>query len=143
MTSGKMVASHICVFVLGLILGYEIPILNHSYRRSQEINQVQSQIKQDPNNADNWASLGVIRSGTSDTDGAIAAYRKALELDSSNVTAYLGMGNLYYKEGNFEAAEKWYADALQAAQKHNSPSEIYTAQQLLKYAQGRKAAQRK
>ena len=141
--SWKIVASHIGAFALGLILGYQIPTFNHSYQLSKEMDQIQSQIKQDPNNADNWSSLGVIKSRTSDTGGATTAYRKALELDSSNVTAYVGMGNLYYQDGNFEVAEKWYADALRAAQKHNNPSEISTAQQLLKFAQAGKGGQRK
>lgn len=141
--SWKIVVSHVGALALGLVLGYQIPTFNRSYKLVKEMEQVQSQIKQDPNNADNWSSLGAIKALASDTSGAIAAYRKALELDSSNVTANLGIGNLYYADGDYDAAEKWYSDALQAARKRNNPSEISTSQQLLKYAQAKKAGQRK
>jgi cytochrome c-type biogenesis protein CcmH/NrfG len=134
----KILASHLGIFALGLTLGYFAPSLNRNHRLSEETGAIQAQIKQDPKNADNWSSLGVIRSQTSDKSGAIAAYEKALELDSSNVTAQVGMGNLRYEDGDFDAAAKWYADALRAAQQHNNPSEIFTAQQLLKFAQARK-----
>jgi cytochrome c-type biogenesis protein CcmH/NrfG len=138
----KSVVSHLGVFGLGLVLGYQIVGLSRSYQLSKEMDEIQSQIRQDPSNADNWASLGLIRSRISKSD-AMADYRKALELDSSNVTAHMGIGNLYYQEDNLDAAEKSYADALRAAQKHNSPSEIFTAHQLLKFVQAKKAGRLK
>ena len=134
----KLVVSHLGVFALGCVLGYFTPNLNRSYELSKEMDQIQSQIKQEPNNADNWSSLGVLRLRASDKRGAEAAYQKAIELDSSNVTASIGMGNLQYESGDFGAAEKWYANALRAAQAHNNPFEISTAQQLLKSARARK-----
>lgn len=134
----KSVVSHLGVFALGLVLGYQVVGLGRSYQLSTETDEIQSQIKRDPNNADNWVSLGVLRSYVSKS-GAMEAYRKALELDSSNVMAQMGIGNLYYQEGDFDAAEKWYADALRAAQKHDSPSEVFTAQQFLMFAQAKKS----
>jgi cytochrome c-type biogenesis protein CcmH/NrfG len=139
----KSVVSHLGVLALGLVLGYQAPGFIRSYQASKVTDEIQSQIEQDPNNADNWASLGVSRSRISNKSGAVAAYQRALEIDSSNVTAQVGMGNIYYEDRDFGTAEKWYSDALRAAQKHNNPSEISTAQQLLKFAQARKGGQRK
>jgi hypothetical protein len=53
------------------------------------------------------------------------------------------MGNIYANQRDFATAEKWYADALTAAQRRNDPSEIATAFQLRKFAQTQIAVQRK
>jgi tetratricopeptide (TPR) repeat protein len=133
------VVSHMGALSLGLILGYQIPGLHERYRWNKEMHQVQSQIDDDPKNAENWVTLGLLKTHVSDRDGALTAYRKATELDPSNVQAYLGVVGEYYSQGDFAAAEKWGTDALRIAQKKNDLAEIYTAQQILKNVQNRKA----
>lgn len=138
-----LVASHVSALALGLTLGYQIPHWYHSYCLRKETDQIEAQIKQNPKDADNWSSLGVSKSSAGDYSGARADFRKALELDSTNVTASIGIGNLYFQARDFDSATKWYANALEMAKRHNDSSQIATAQQLLKIAQERKTTQRK
>ncbi|WP_178372005.1 tetratricopeptide repeat protein [Desulfacinum infernum] len=48
-----------------------------------------------------------------DREGAIAAYRQALYLDSSLATALLGLGTLYRTMGNEDRARRSWAKALE------------------------------
>lgn len=137
------ILSYVVVFALGLALGYEGQRVVHNNALNKQIGAVESQISAQPKRADHWASLGVLKAAKSDVAGAEAAYHKALELDSYNVTSYIGMGNIYANQRDFVMAEKWYSDALKAAQARNDPSEIATAFQLRKFAQAQNEGKRR
>src|SRR5579872_6374184 len=113
----KWVASHLAAVVLGIALTFVISFIVSRYRFHEDIKQLQSQIQQDPKDADNWTSLGFTESLAHDDAEALAAFRKAIELDPSNFQAHFGMGAVYEQDGDFPAAQTWYGDALRIAQK--------------------------
>ena len=135
----KAVATHFIAVVFGLGLAFLISFIVSRYRFHQEVGQLQSQIQQFPKDVDNWTSLGYTYSLARYDSEAITAFKKALELDPSSFQAYIGMGTVYDREGNYAAAQTWYSGAVSIAQKGRNSLDILMAKEALKLAQARKA----
>src|SRR5207302_1278944 len=63
-----------------------------------------------------WGNLGWTLYGMGKYDEALAASRKALELDAKLAYVRFNMGLIYAVQGDWTRAEKEYRDALSAAQ---------------------------
>jgi predicted amidophosphoribosyltransferase len=62
----------------------------------------------DPQNAGYWTNLGVAHGAVGDDLQAFNAYRRAVELDPGEASAYLFMGQLYLERERYsEARESW------------------------------------
>lgn len=82
-----------------------------------------------PEKPNTWKYLGSARAQAGNNAGAIAAFKKAIELEGSDWESYYQMANLYYAEKNYEeainnytliidkagASSKFYADAMSRA----------------------------
>ncbi len=64
----------------------------------QAIEAYQKAITLRPQFADAYVGLGDVRAAKGDHDGALAEYKQALALDSSNAKVHLSMGKIYYNE---------------------------------------------
>lgn len=136
--SWKLVTSHLAAVVLGIVLAFAISFIVGRYKHHKDIEQLQSQIQQDPKDADNWTSLGYTESLAHDDTEAMAAFRKAIELDPSNFQAYFGIGTVCEQDGDYAAAQTWYGDALKIAEKGNNSVDILMVKEALKMLQTRR-----
>jgi peptidoglycan/xylan/chitin deacetylase (PgdA/CDA1 family) len=66
-----------------------------------------------PNNPEVLNSYGIELAGRGDLTGAISVWRRALDLDRSNVHLYNNIGSALKRLGHDEHAYAWYAAALQ------------------------------
>lgn len=137
MVSWKSMASHLAAVVLGIVLAFATSFIVGRYRFHEDIEQFQSQIQQDPKDADNWMSLGYIESGAHDDAEALAAFKKAIELEPSNFQPYFGIGTMYEQDGDYALAQIWYGDALKIAQKGSNSADILMVKEALKMVQTR------
>jgi tetratricopeptide (TPR) repeat protein len=62
--------------------------------------------------ADDWYQIGCAREDEGDSDGAIAAYRRAVEGDAAHADAYINLGRLMHERGDTAAALQSYQTAL-------------------------------
>ena len=62
--------------------------------------------------ADEWYQIGCRREDEGDSDGAIAAYRRALETDGQHADAHVNIGRLLHERGDRPAALQAYETAL-------------------------------
>jgi tetratricopeptide (TPR) repeat protein len=62
--------------------------------------------------ADEWYQIGCGREDDGDGDGAIAAYRRAIESDEKHVDAFVNLGRLLHERGDRAAALQAYETAL-------------------------------
>lgn len=63
--------------------------------------------------ADDWYQVGCGREDEGDSNGAIAAYRRAIETDAKHVDAYVNLGRLMHERGDIDAALQAYETALE------------------------------
>jgi Tfp pilus assembly protein PilF len=73
--------------------------------------------------AEFYANLGAQQLGNGDTAGAAANFKKALELDSKNVNAVIGMGEIALRQGLFGDA---IAHLKKAARLAPKSSRVFT-----------------
>lgn len=62
--------------------------------------------------ADDWYRIGCSREDEGDGDGAIAAYRRAIEADGRHADAFINVGRLLHERGDTAAALQAYQTAL-------------------------------
>ena len=65
--------------------------------------------------ADEWYQIGCRREDEGDGDGAIAAYRRAIENDEKHANAFVNLGRLLHERGDRAAALQAYESALALA----------------------------
>jgi cellulose synthase operon protein C len=65
---------------------------------------VNQQLSQSPNNSSFYSLLGLVQTNKQDSASAIAAYKKALELDKKNADASLKLARLQVQTGAFDDA---------------------------------------
>lgn len=68
--------------------------------------------------ADNWSNLGVVYSRGGEDDHAIAAYMKALDLDSQHRPALVNLASIYRARGDKERAD-YFARQVRRHQEQN------------------------
>ena len=61
---------------------------------------------------EDWYQIGCAREDEGDSDGAIAAYRQAIEADDKHVEAHINLGRLLHERGDRAAARQSYETAL-------------------------------
>jgi tetratricopeptide (TPR) repeat protein len=66
----------------------------------------------EPPAGDDWYQIGCTREDEGDSDGAIAAYRRAIEADAAHADAYINLGRLMHERGDTGAALQSYETAL-------------------------------
>lgn len=65
-------------------------------------------VEADPTNSGYWTNLGVAHSAAGDDSQALAAYRRATELNPNEISAFLFMGQLHLERESYtEAREAW------------------------------------
>jgi len=67
----------------------------------------------EPDSSRIWLKLGMTHAGLQDTESAIEAYRRAIELDPGNVKALNNLANVFFRQGLYEDAAEWYYKALE------------------------------
>ena len=63
--------------------------------------------------ADEWYQIGCRREDEGDADGAIAAYRRAIEADGGLAEAHVNLGRVLHERGDRDAALQSYGTALE------------------------------
>jgi tetratricopeptide (TPR) repeat protein len=81
--------------------------------RKAALEKAEQATRERPDDPEAWLKLGSARSGVEDWDGSIAAYRRAIEIDASSARAHHNLGNVYFRRGDYVAAEQAYARALE------------------------------
>jgi Tfp pilus assembly protein PilF len=128
----RLIVSHGAILAIGLVGGYLIPRLTREYRLIEARGQIQRQIRADPADAANWASLGVIDSELSDKEAARTSFEKALSLDPANYESLIGIGNMYMGEKDYGSAKQWYTKMVKTAQIHKDSDYACEGQMFLK-----------
>jgi tetratricopeptide (TPR) repeat protein len=74
---------------------------------------LESAIADDPSRAVSYLYLGIVYEQLGKIDEAIAVYRRALPV-AGNLSANVAnnLGNVYFKKGNIEEAERYYSQAI-------------------------------
>jgi len=62
--------------------------------------------------SDAWVNLGLIQAETGKIEDAVVSYKKALEIDSTNVHAICNLGNANYGMGHIADGTAMYKKAL-------------------------------
>ncbi len=65
----------------------------------------------EPTDARGWRRLGVTRQQSGDLDGALAAYRRSLEIEPDAPVALYNIGTVYARKHEIDAAFEWLAKA--------------------------------
>lgn len=68
------------------------------------VSDLETHVRDLPEDADAWASLGDYRGRVGRDDDALAAFRKSMELDPENPHTYAVLGGFYKDRGNLAAA---------------------------------------
>ena len=79
---------------------YEINLLIRLDRTDEAMTEIESSIKAEPNNADLLFSLGVLKDETGDKEGALATYKRAIEVDPDHFNSYFNIGAMLFNETN-------------------------------------------
>lgn len=69
-------------------------------------------ILNDPLSAEDHLTLGISYEAKGMLDQAVLEYEAALSKERSYSKAMIGLGNIYYRKGVYEKAERYYVDAL-------------------------------
>ncbi len=73
---------------------------------------MEQSLERAPEQADWHSNLGIVRRDRGDLPGALAAFRRAIELDPTHANACNNAGVLLKVAGEFEAAEAAYRTAI-------------------------------
>ncbi len=87
---------------------------------SREIAQLQAAALAAPKNADAWIRLGNACYDSGDPDGAVDAYRRALELQPANADVRTDLGTMYRAKGQYRQALQCYEAALESVPGHKN-----------------------
>jgi tetratricopeptide (TPR) repeat protein len=68
----------------------------------------------DPNFANGWYNIGQAQQGLDDDEGAKDSYRRAIELESTNVMAYTELADIYVEADEIPEARKVLQQGVQA-----------------------------
>ncbi|HSK81723.1 MAG TPA: tetratricopeptide repeat protein [Thermoanaerobaculia bacterium] len=68
-----------------------------------------------PNLAVAWHHLGEVRAASGEWEGAVAAYRRSLEIDPTNTRSYISLSRVLLSRGEREEALRWLRHGAKAA----------------------------
>jgi len=108
-----------------------------SIKSPQEVQQLESLAKANPNNVNAWIALGNAQMDAQRFAEAIIAYQRALELDPKNVDVRVDMGTCYRGVHQPEKAVEEYRKAMKIDPRH--PMAHMNAGVVLAFDLGRKA----
>jgi len=100
-----------------ILLDFQVADLERdaaSLVRHAEKKRVPVPVADAPASAEDWYARGCDLEAEDDLDAAMAAYRRALEIDLRLPDAHLNLGRLRHEMGDLTAAEKHYRAALEA-----------------------------
>ena len=90
--------------------GYVAQLLGNSAAAAEAYQAI---VAEAPNDWQSWNNLGNARLLTADFDGAIAAFRKSLELNSEPILTWLNLARAHVKAGDLEQAESHFRATAQ------------------------------
>ncbi len=79
---------------------YEINLLIQLERTEEAKSELENAIEAEPQNADLYFSLGVLKEGLGDKESALESYRKAIEIDPTHYNANFNLGVAVFNEAN-------------------------------------------
>jgi len=100
---------------------------------AEALHQFNTATRLDPELASAWVNLGVVKRRLGDEDGALEAYRKALEVAPGNASALTNLAHLYFRQNRPEEARL----ALLAAAKGSTSPYALVALARLEARRGR------
>jgi predicted TPR repeat methyltransferase len=110
-------------------------VLAHQEGRSEEaVRLIERSLKLDPDRADYYSNLGIVRRDRLQLTEAIDACHRAIHLDPSHANAHNNLGVLLRAQGRVVEAEEAYRAAIRASPDH---SDAYTNLGILLNAQKR------
>ncbi len=71
-----------------------------------------------------WFQVGVARAGVGDVEGAVAAYRRAVELEEDYDRAWFNLGGVYWNSGRVAEAKATWREAVRRFPAHEKAKEI-------------------
>jgi tetratricopeptide (TPR) repeat protein len=90
--------------------------------RAERKREENAPLRQAPETAEAWYAEGCEEEAADDLDAAIAAYRRALEIDPALPDAHLNLGRLRHEMGDLAAAEEHYRAAANARPDEPTPA---------------------
>ena len=85
---------------------------------NNRISDLEAETSLKPENVEAWIQLGNLYFDTNQFDGAIRAYKKALELDPNNPNVWTDLGVMYRRSGNPSQAIKSFDRAIAVDPSH-------------------------
>jgi tetratricopeptide (TPR) repeat protein len=98
--------------------GQQVVVAPSVVKSPEELRQLESLAKGNPNNKDAWIALGNAQMDSQHFADAIISYQRALELDPKNVDVRVDMGTCYRGVGQPQRALEEYQRALKIDPRH-------------------------
>lgn len=93
---------------------------DHAADSAKHIAELRARAMKEPDNVELWTHLGNLCYDSGDHDGAIAAYRRSLELAPGNADVMTDMGSMYRMKGQPLEALKVYEQAIALKPGHSN-----------------------
>lgn len=93
-------------------------VLNFLGLYDEALSMLLEQANEHQPDAMSWFQVAVAREGTGDTQGCIAAYRHALDLDGNYDLAWFNLGGVYWNSGKQNEAIRTWREAIRRFPEH-------------------------
>ncbi|HJX26668.1 MAG TPA: tetratricopeptide repeat protein [Thermoanaerobaculia bacterium] len=95
------------------LLDFDLGELQREAATLVPVSDVRRTKKKEPSKVEDWFFQGLELEAAEDPDGAIEAYRRALEIDAALPDVHLNIGRLLHEKGELAEAEHHYRRALE------------------------------
>jgi tetratricopeptide (TPR) repeat protein len=95
-----------------ILMDFDVAELQREAATLVPVTDSRARKKKEPSTADAWFEQGLEREDE-DPEGAIEAYRRAVELDAALPDAWLNLGRLLHEQGEVAEAERCYRKTLE------------------------------